>query len=144
MTEIKDRFKNYPYKKDEIPVIFLHLEAWGKTIAFYQPLVNDLNYSVNELADGAKRESGDSSPPGRVTLMIGISSVHPGDIYSRSVGRQVSMGKMKPVFAWVKKAVIDKSGVLYQLEVPEIKMELTAIAKHGEKEANILNGYGLD
>lgn len=139
--ENKDKFQDYPYKKDGHPVFFLHLTAWGKTLAMYAPLVNDLNYAVNELVDGAKREPGDAGPAGRVAIMVGVSALHPKDRYNRDIGRKVSMGKMKPAFAWVQRAMIDKKGILYTVEIPESKITVNLFAKHGDSRANILNGW---
>lgn len=138
--ENKDKFEKYPYKKDGQPVFFLHLIEWGKTLAMHPPLVDDLNFAVNEHVDGAKHDG----EPGRIAMMIGASSLHPDDRYSKELGRKVSMGKMRPSFAWVRKAIIDKKGVLYMLDIPEDKVSVNLFARHGDDRADILNGWGIE
>lgn len=140
--ENTSKIERSSYKKDGLPVLFVHLINWHKTLAIHPPSVNDLNYAVNEFVDGAKREAGDEDPAGRFVIMAGVSYLHPRDRYNRKVGRSVSMGKIKPVFAYIKKAIIDKWGILYVTELPEDKITINLFAKHGHSHAEILNGWG--
>lgn len=143
--ETKDKFENYPYKKDGKPVFFLHLEAWGQTLAIEAVPVSDLNYAINEFSDGTVGVDGKPEPrnPGRLLINAGISKLHPEDRYSKSVGREVSMGRMKSTYAWVNQAMINSKGIVYAVQIGDSNILVNLMAKHGEDLAYVVNGYCL-
>ena len=143
--ETKDKFENYPYKKDGLPVFFVHLEAWGQTLAVGAVLVSDLNYAVNEFSDGTIAPNGipEDREPGRVVINAGISKLHPHDRYNRAVGREVSMGRMKQTYAWISRAMINSKGITYVIQISDSNITVSLMAKHGEDLAYPVGGYCL-
>lgn len=143
--EIKDKFENYPYKKEGKPVFFLHLEPWNQTLAIEAVPVSDLNYAVNEFSEGTVGLDGkpETRTPGRLLVNAGISKLHPKDRYSKSVGREVSMGRMKQTYAWVIQAMINTKGILYVVHIADSNISVNLMAKHGEDMAYLVNGHCL-
>lgn len=138
---MSEKNKEYPYlDKDGNKICFLHLPEWGRTLAFNLPSADDLNYAVNELVDGAKREAGDDTPAGRIVLNIGISKLHPKDRYSKALGRQVASGRIVRDYAYVRKAIIDSKGILY--EVAYQGFTINFFIHKGDKQAGFVNGWG--
>lgn len=139
-----DKFSKYPYKKDDHPVLFLHLEPWGQTLAISPVPVSDLNYAINEFADGTVDLEGkpETRTPGRLVVRAGVSKLHPDDRYSKSVGRKVSMDKIENTYAWVRQAIINSKGIMYVVQLNGSGITVNLMAKHGDDLAYPMNGYG--
>lgn len=143
--ETKDKFEKYPYKKDGKPVLFVHLEAWGQTLAINPVPTSDLNYAINEFSDGTFGPYGEPEErvPGRLMINVGISRVHPEDSYNRSVGRDVSLGRIEATYAWVSRAIINSKGITYVVQISDSNITVSLMAKHGEDLAYPVSGYCL-